>query len=40
MGAVTEPGLLYSPGKKNLQHIYRGLPKKLQAKNLNKLLNL
>jgi len=31
--AVAEPGLLQSLGKQNLQHIYRGLHKKLQANN-------
>jgi len=30
---VAEPGLLQSLGKKNLQHIYRCLHKKLQANN-------
>jgi len=31
--SVAEPGLLQSLGKKKLQHIYRGLHKKLQANN-------
>jgi len=32
--------IIVKPGEKKLQHIYRGLRKKLQAKNLKKLPNL